>query len=78
MPVVTTAQLDVRGLCCPGPLMETIRAMRETEVGQLLIVLADDPGAHTDIALWADKAGHEFLGVVTQPGFDEITLRRLL
>ncbi len=77
MPVVTTALLDTRGLLCPGPLMETIRAMREVDTGQLLVVLSDDPGAQTDLALWAEKSGNELVSVVAQGGWDEITIRRV-
>lgn len=76
MPVVTTTLLDTRGLLCPGPLMEAIRAMRDVEVGQLIVVLSDDPGARTDLALWAAKAGHELVSVAAQGNWDEITLSR--
>ncbi len=77
MPVVTTALLDTRGLLCPGPLMETIRAMREVEAGQLLVVLSDDPGTRTDLALWTEQSGHELVSVAAQGSWDEITIRRL-
>ncbi len=76
MPVVTTALLDTRGLLCPGPLMEAIRAMRHVDAGQTLVILSDDPGARTDIALWAEKSGNELVSIVEQVGWNEITLRR--
>ena len=77
LPVLSAALLDTRGLLCPGPLMETIRAMREVEAGQLLVVLSDDPGARTDLRLWAEKSGQELLSIVSQGAWDEITVRRL-
>ena len=77
MAPVATALLDTRGLLCPGPLMETIRAMKATEVGQLLVVLCDDPGARTDIALWIEKSGHELVCIAAQGAWDEITVRRI-
>jgi len=77
MPVLAPVLLDARGLLCPGPLMETIRAMREVEIDRLLVVLSDDPGSRTDLALWAEKSGHEFVSVTARGGWDEIGIRRL-
>ena len=77
MPVVTTALLDTRGLLCPGPLMETIRAMKAVEVGQVLLVLSDDPGSRTDLALWAEKSGQELVSIAAQGSWDEVALRRV-
>ncbi len=54
--------------------MEAIRAMRYVDAGQVLVILSDDPGARTDIALWAHKTGDELVSIVEQGGWDEITL----
>lgn len=74
--MLSAALLDTRGLLCPGPLMETIRAMREVETGHMLVVLSDDPGARTDLTLWAEKSGQELVSITSQGAWDEITLRR--
>ena len=75
MPAVTTDVLDARGLLCPGPLMETIRMMRELAGGRVLVVLSDDPGARTDLSLWAEKTGHELVSIVECASWDEIAIR---
>ena len=52
-------KLDVRGLYCPSPVMQTVVERAKMQVGQTLIVLADDPAAEDDIASWARRLGHE-------------------
>ena len=51
--------LDVRGLYCPSPAMQTVVELSKMQVGQILLVLADDPAAEDDISNWARKLGHE-------------------
>ncbi len=71
LPTVTRT-LDARGSFCPGPLMELIRGMKESEVGDVLAVLSTDKGSKSDIPKWIGKAGHTLIGVFTRDGFDEI------
>ncbi len=56
-------EIDARSSFCPGPLMELIRAIRESEVGATIAVLSKDPGSRTDIPAWVGKAKHELLAV---------------
>jgi TusA-related sulfurtransferase len=56
-------EIDARGSFCPGPLMELIRALKSSAVGQTVAVLSGDPGSATDIPAWVRKAKHELLGV---------------
>ena len=51
--------LDARGLFCPSPVMQTNIELSKMQVGEILIVLADDPAAEDDIASWARRLGHE-------------------
>ena len=71
LPTITLT-LDARGSFCPGPLMELIRGMKESEVGDVLAVLSTDKGSKSDIPKWIGKAGHTLIGVFTRDGFDEI------
>ena len=52
-------KLDVRGLYCPSPALQTTVELSKMQVGEILTVLADDPAAEDDIANWARKLGHE-------------------
>ena len=53
--------LDARGLFCPSPVMQTNVELSKMQVGEILIVLADDPAAEDDISSWARKLGHEVI-----------------
>jgi tRNA 2-thiouridine synthesizing protein A len=71
IPPITTT-IDARGSFCPGPLMELIRAMKESETGDVIAVLSTDKGSKTDIPKWVEKAGHTLVGVFARDGYDEI------
>ena len=71
-----TRTIDARGSFCPGPLMELIRGMKESEVGDVIAVLSTDKGSKTDIPKWVGKAGHTLFGVFTRDGFDEIIVEK--
>ena len=69
--------IDARGSFCPGPLMELIRAIRESQVGDVLAVLSSDNGSRTDIPRWIAKAGHQLIGVTAHDGYDEIIVEKM-
>lgn len=69
--------IDARGSFCPGPLMELIRAIRESEVGTIISVRSSDRGSRIDIPKWVEKAGHRLVGVSPAEGFDEIVVEKL-
>jgi tRNA 2-thiouridine synthesizing protein A len=72
-----TRTLDARGSYCPGPLMELIRAIRESPVGEVIAVWSTDSGSRTDIPKWVEKAGHRLVGLETRDGYDEIIVEKL-
>jgi len=52
-------KLDVRGMFCPSPALQTTVELSKMQVGEILTVLADDPAAEDDISSWARRLGHE-------------------
>ena len=72
-----TRTIDARGSFCPGPLMELIRAIRETQVGDILSVYSSDKGSRADIPKWIEKAGHRLVSLETRDGFDEIIVEKV-
>jgi len=50
--------LDARNLSCPLPIVKTALAIKELASGQLIEVLATDPGSTKDFAAWATTTGH--------------------
>lgn len=53
--------LDCTGMSCPLPVVKTSKAIKQIEVGQVLKVIATDPGAPADMQAWARQTGHELL-----------------
>jgi len=69
--------LDARGSFCPGPLMELIRGIKQAKVGEELEVWSSDQGSKKDIPFWIQKAGHQILGVVEEPGYTRFIVKKL-
>jgi len=49
-----TETLDVKGASCPMPVVKTKSAIDELARGEVLEVLATDPGSVSDIDGWAN------------------------
>ncbi len=58
---VITLVVDARGQSCPGPLVSLAKALKDAQRGDLLELLATDPGSKSDVPSWADISGNELL-----------------
>jgi tRNA 2-thiouridine synthesizing protein A len=58
-PVAKT--VDARGLSCPLPIVKTALAIRELASGDMIEVLATDPGSTKDFTAWSKTTGHELV-----------------
>ena len=72
-----TRTVDARGSFCPGPLMELIRAIRESQIGDVIAVYSSDKGSKIDIPKWVEKAGHRLVSLDAREGYDEIVVQKL-
>ena len=54
-------RLDCKGLACPLPVIKTKQAIDKMGVGQVLEMVATDPGSIPDMQAWSRKTGHELL-----------------
>ena len=68
MPPETTTRLpqhdrevDARGLNCPLPILRAKKALTELTSGQVLRVLATDPGSVKDFQAFAKQTGNALL-----------------
>lgn len=69
-------RLDAKGLKCPMPIVRTAQTIRELAPGQLLEVLATDPGSVADFAAWSRTTGHELVASDVDGGVYRFVLRR--
>ena len=73
MPGMSEVELDARGLLCPLPVIRAQDRARDLAAGDVLVVVATDPGALHDIPAWCRVHGHEVLTADETP--DEIRIR---
>ena len=73
---VITATVDARGQSCPGPLVALHKALREAGTGDLLELLATDPGSKSDVPSWATLSGNELLEAGETDGVFRYVVRK--
>jgi len=54
-------RVDAKGLSCPMPIVKTAQAIKTMTSGQILEVLATDPGSTKDFAAWSKATGNALL-----------------
>ncbi|MCM5677931.1 sulfurtransferase TusA family protein [Schlegelella sp. S2-27] len=54
-------ELDTRGLNCPLPILKAKKALAEMHSGELLKVVATDPGSLRDFQAFAKQTGNELV-----------------
>jgi tRNA 2-thiouridine synthesizing protein A len=54
-------ELDARGLNCPLPILRAKKALNDMESGQVLKILATDPGSVKDFQAFSKQTGNELL-----------------
>jgi tRNA 2-thiouridine synthesizing protein A len=54
-------ELDARGLNCPLPILRAKKTLAEMTAGQVLRIIATDPGSVKDFAAFAKQTGNELL-----------------
>ena len=57
----TEKKLDATGLFCPEPVFRTKIEVERMQVGDVIVVSADDPAAEDDISRWVNRNGHELM-----------------
>ncbi len=61
-------ELDARGLNCPLPILRAKKSLNELTTGQILKILATDPGSIKDFAAFAKQTGNELLSTAEAGG----------
>ena len=58
-------ELDTRGLNCPLPILKAKKALADMRSGEVLKVLATDPGSMRDFQAFARQTGNELVEQIT-------------
>lgn len=54
-------EVDARGLNCPLPILRAKKALADMQSGEVLRIVATDPGSARDFAAFAKQTGNELL-----------------
>lgn len=68
--------LDVTGQACPLPVVKTAKAMKAMKSGDLLEVLATDPGVDPDMRAWTKQTGNELVSIEQTGSTYRVLLRK--
>ena len=73
---VILSTVDARGQSCPGPLVTLHKALKDARRGDLLELLATDPGARSDVPSWAKLSGNELVESSEADGVLRFVIRK--
>ncbi len=69
-------EVDARGLNCPLPILRTKKALNDMVSGQVLRVLATDPGSVRDFEAFAKQTGNQLMQFAEQDGVFSFLVKR--
>lgn len=69
-------KIDCTGLYCPQPVFITRTTLDEMSSGELLEVLADDPGAESDIKALVESLGDELIDFHKEGGILKFIIKK--
>ena len=61
-------EFDASGLACPMPIVRTKKSLAGMAAGEVLRVIATDPGSVSDMAAFAEQTGNALLASTTEGG----------
>ncbi|CUS53488.1 Molybdopterin biosynthesis protein MoeB [hydrothermal vent metagenome] len=69
-------ELDARGLNCPLPILRAKKTLNAMTGGQILKIMATDPGSVKDFEAFAKQTGNELLDSSEVEGEFHFTLKK--
>ena len=64
----TDQELDARGLNCPLPILRAKKTLNGMSAGELLKIIATDPGSVNDFQAFATQTGNELMSSSEENG----------
>ena len=69
--------LDIRGVVCPGPIVEAKKLLNGMQAGEVLKLISNCPGIKSDIVGWASATKMELVETIEfAPGEFEFFIRK--
>lgn len=70
------AELDAKGLNCPLPILRAKKAINELSSGQVLKIIATDPGSVKDFEAFCKQTGNTLLSSAEVGGAFEFMIKK--
>jgi len=70
------AELDAKGLNCPLPILRAKKAITALSAGQVLKIIATDPGSVKDFEAFCNQTGNELLSSAEANGAFEFMIKK--
>ena len=61
-------EFDASGLACPMPIVKTKKSLADMSSGQVLRVIATDPGSVCDMTAFSEQTGNPLLSSAEEGG----------
>lgn len=74
---MATTVLDTQGLNCPLPILKAKKALTGIATGDLLEILATDPGSVKDFQSFCRQTGHELLSSTQEGNVFKFLIKRI-
>jgi tRNA 2-thiouridine synthesizing protein A len=74
--VTITRRLDVKGFNCPIPIVKTAIRMKQMASGEMIEVLATDPGSVPDFNAWSKATGNALIEQTQDGGTYRFVLKK--
>jgi tRNA 2-thiouridine synthesizing protein A len=58
--------VDASGKFCPVPIMEVAKVARQANPGQVIELIATDPGVESDLSAWCKATRNEYLTIARE------------
>jgi len=68
--------LDCTGMACPLPIVKTAKEIKTMEIGEVLELLATDPGVEPDMNAWSRRTKNELLKIEQDGDVYHVFIRR--
>ena len=69
-------RVDASGLSCPLPILRATQAIKEVGSGELVEIVATDPGSVKDFDAWSKSTGNALVEQDSNGGKSRFVLRR--
>ena len=69
-------ELDARGLNCPLPILRAKKTLNGMSAGEVLKIIATDPGSVKDFEAFATQTGNELMGSAENDGEFHFLLKK--